>query len=375
MKRSTSISRTVEIGLRFIGMWPDSAYPNLYWSMYMTMVVVFQYHQYSYVVAHFDVSNLTSLTDCLGLALANTLAFFKLICLWWNRRIFYNILTAMKRDWNDRVISDSYSVLAVVAAQSRRYSYVLIGIHILAGFFLSIGAYTIRMMTKIDNSREFPIKMKFSFEVLESPLFECVLATQILCILSIASVVGMINALLATLVIHVGGQVDIMRQAIMEVHSTNDLTISLNVFRDLVRRHRKIIALSNDIESLFSTISLLQLLWNTLIICCTGFMIILALSSSKAAMAILMKSMFLYIAKTLEVFVFCYAGEFLSSKSKSISDVVYESLWYDMVPSDRRILLFIMVRSQKRLTITAGKVFDLTLEGFMSVRCSAVKCK
>ncbi|KAL0133982.1 hypothetical protein PUN28_001119 [Cardiocondyla obscurior] len=273
----------------------------------------------------------------------------------------------MKRDWNDRVISDSYSVLAVVAAQSRRYSYVLIGIHILAGFFLSIGAYTIRMMTKIDNSREFPIKMKFSFEVLESPLFECVLATQILCILSIASVVGMINALLATLVIHVGGQVDIMRQAIMEVHSTNDLTISLNVFRDLVRRHRKIIALSNDIESLFSTISLLQLLWNTLIICCTGFMIILALSSSKAAMAILMKSMFLYIAKTLEVFVFCYAGEFLSSKSKSISDVVYESLWYDMVPSDRRILLFIMVRSQKRLTITAGKVFDLTLEGFMSV--------
>ncbi|KAL0133985.1 hypothetical protein PUN28_001119 [Cardiocondyla obscurior] len=77
--------------------------------------------------------------------------------------------------------------------------------------------------------------------------------------------------------------------------------------------------------------------------------------------------MFLYIAKTLEVFVFCYAGEFLSSKSKSISDVVYESLWYDMVPSDRRILLFIMVRSQKRLTITAGKVFDLTLEGFMSV--------
>lgn len=27
-----------------------------------------------------------------------------------------------------------------------------------------------------------------------------------------------------------------------------------------------------------------------------------------------MKSMLLYIAKTLEVFVFCYAGEFLSSK-------------------------------------------------------------
>jgi len=29
---------------------------------------------------------------------------------------------------------------------------------------------------------------------------------------------------------------------------------------------------------------------------------------------VLIKSMFLYTVKTLEVFVFCYAGEFLSSK-------------------------------------------------------------
>ncbi|KAL0133987.1 hypothetical protein PUN28_001121 [Cardiocondyla obscurior] len=274
----------------------------------------------------------------------------------------------MDRDWNDRVISESYSILTTVAAQSRRYSFVLIGIHILAGFFLSIGAYAIRTMNKADNSREFPIKMEFSFEVLESPLFECVLATQIFYTLSLASVVGMINALLATLVIHVGGQVDIMKQAIMKVHGdVDELGTSLTVLSNLIQRHRKIIALADDIENLFSVISLLQLLWNTLIICCAGFMMILTISSGKASMAILMKSMFLYIAKTIEVFVFCYAGEFLSSKSKSICDTVYESLWYNMMPSDSRILLFIMVRSQKRLTITAGKVFDLTLEGFMSV--------
>lgn len=39
-----------------------------------------------------------------------------------------------------------------------------------------------------------------------------------------------------------------------------------------------------------------------------------------------------------------------------------------MPPSDSRILLFVILRSQKRLTITAGKVVDLTLEGFTSVR-------
>ncbi|XP_011694610.1 PREDICTED: odorant receptor 13a-like [Wasmannia auropunctata] len=206
--------------------------------------------------------------------------------------------------------------------------------------------------------------MQFSFAALESPFFECILAWQIFYLITLASVVGMINALLATLILHVGGQIDIMRQAIMEVHSNDELGTSLTVLSDLIHRHRKIINLSDDIENLFSTIGLLQLLWNTLIICCMGFMIILALGNNKG---VLIKSLFLYIAKTLEVFVFCYAGEFLSFKSKLISDAVYESHWYNMVPSDSRILLFIMMRSQKRLTITAGKIFDLTLEGFMSV--------
>ncbi|XP_071644351.1 odorant receptor 13a-like [Temnothorax longispinosus] len=366
MTRATTISRSVEIGLRFIGMWPDSAYPNLYWSLYMTLILVSQYYQYSYVVAHFDLSNLPLLSDCLGLALANTLAFLKLLSLWWNRRIFYNILAAMDRDWNDCVIND-HSTMMTVANQSRRCSVVLIGIHIVTGFFLSIGVYAARMMSNSGGPRAFPVKMELPLMALESPLFECILAGQMFYILSLASVVGMINALLATLIIHVGGQVDIMRQAVTEVHSSNDeLGTSLSIINNLIHRHQKIITLSDDIESLFSSIALMQLLWNTLIICFTGFMIIIALSTNKGAM-VLIKSIFLYIAKTLEVFVFCYAGEFLSFKSKSISDAIYESLWYNMVPSNSRIMLFIMMRSQKRLTITAGKIFDLTLEGFMSV--------
>ncbi|XP_011065195.1 PREDICTED: odorant receptor 82a-like [Acromyrmex echinatior] len=315
MKRTSTISRLVEFGLRLIGMWPDSAYPNLYWSM-----------------------------------------------------TFYNIVAAVKRDWNDRVVSNSYSTMMAIANQSSRYSVVLIGLHFLTGFSLSIGAYMFRTINTDSeaSTREFPVKMQFSFVVSESPVFECILFGQIFFLMLIAPVVGMINALLATLILHVGGQVDIMRQAIMDVHSNDKLDTSLTVLRDLIHRHRKIITLSNDIETLFSFIALLQLLWNTLIICFCGFMIILTLSSNKGIM-VLIKSMFLYTVKTLEVFVFCYAGEFLSSKSKSISDAIYESLWYNMIPSDSRILLLIMVRSQKRLTITAGKIFDLTLEGFMSV--------
>lgn len=82
-----TISRLVEVlNLRFIDMWPDSAYPNLYWSMYMATITILQYFQYSYVIAHFNLNNLTLPMDCLDLALTNTLVSLKLLVLWSNRR-------------------------------------------------------------------------------------------------------------------------------------------------------------------------------------------------------------------------------------------------------------------------------------------------
>jgi len=117
-------------------------------------------------------------------------------------RIFYNILAAIDRDWNDRVISDSCSTMMAVTDQARHYSVVILGIQFLAAFFLSIGAYVFRTMNNVDSevSREFPVKMQVSSVVLKSPLFECILAVQIFYLLSLASVVGTINALLVTLV-------------------------------------------------------------------------------------------------------------------------------------------------------------------------------
>jgi len=159
---------------------------------------------------------------------------------------------------------------------------------------------------------------------------------------------------------------------------------------------------------------------------------------------VLLKSVIFYIAITLEAFIFCFAGEYLSAKvrtlsyiprhffatnflashfltaiypknlmvhidftvrmllasessqtnrligiqiefkrdrllrctfracvllfqSRSIGDAAYESLWYNMTPDKCRILLFVILRSQRRLTISAGNVMDLSLEGFTTV--------
>jgi len=107
-------------------------------------------------------------------------------------------------------------------------------------------------------------------------------------------------------------------------------------------------------------------------------------------MPMLIKSLFFYIVISMEAFIFCFLGEHLSTKvsisrkakwiqyitkiiyyifqSQEIGDAVYELLWYELNPNQNRDILILMIRSQKHLTLTIGKVMDLSLKQFASVR-------
>lgn len=51
-----------------------------------------------------------------------------------------------------------------------------------------------------------------------------------------------------------------------------------------------------------------------------------------------------------------------------IGDAAYESLWYELNSNQNRDIFFMILRSQKHLTLTVGKVMDLSLKQFASVR-------
>lgn len=73
---------------------------------------------------------------------------------------------------------------------------------------------------------------------------------------------------------HIGGQIDIMQQQIEKIcPKDNEYDLSISIVRSLINKHHKIIAFSNNIESLFSSIALMQFVSNTVIICCIGFLI------------------------------------------------------------------------------------------------------
>ncbi|KAM0736505.1 Odorant receptor 4 [Formica fusca] len=259
---------------------------------------------------------------------------------------------------------------------SHRSSNLIIGLYSMSVFLYGTGVL-VGVGDEIDDeaddvqlavpARELFLKMELPFESNASPVYEVVMVTQFFHQLAAATIVGVLNALIVSLILHVGGQIDIMCRGLVEISSDDDaFDLRTTTVKALIRRHQRIIALSADIETLFSYIALMQFLWNTLVICCLGFLIVTSIGDTQDS-TMLIKSLFFYVVITLEAFIFCYAGEYLSAKSRMIGDAAYEAKWYNSSPTQSRILLLLILRSQRKLTITIGKFMDLSLERFTTI--------
>lgn len=63
-------------------------------------------------------------------------------------------------------------------------------------------------------------------------------------------------------------------------------------------------------------------------------------------------------------------------KSEKIGESSYSIKWYDLPTKIVRDLILVMLRSNRPSTLTAAKIFDLSLQGFCEViACSNVHLK
>ncbi|XP_011862416.1 PREDICTED: uncharacterized protein LOC105559025 isoform X4 [Vollenhovia emeryi] len=269
MLPASTIGRPVEIGLRLTGIWPNSSiFFRLLWSLVMGTVVIFQCH---YLLTHFSSDELLHLIDGLSTALPYSLLFFKLIVLWVNNRIFNDILTAMSDDWRE---CSNMHIMIDKAILAHRCSKFTIGVYLTAVLLYSTASINLRKQTD-DDCRELLIKMELPFVFCESPIYEIVECVQFIHLLAVASAIAMLDALMVTLMLHTGGQIDLMQQEVGRIYpKDNEYDLPTAIVRSLINKHHKIIGFSENIETLFSQIALMQFFSNTLIICCIGFLIV-----------------------------------------------------------------------------------------------------
>ncbi|XP_043681128.1 odorant receptor 4-like [Vespula pensylvanica] len=220
----------------------------------------------------------------------------------------------------------------------------------------------------LSDDRILVLKMELPFDPFLSPIYETVCTVQLIEEIAFAATSGMLNAVIVTMILHVGGQIDVMCQEIKDMFDQfqKDETSRLKTLKYLIVKHDRIILFSNYIEDMFTYIALLQFFSNTMAICFSGFVIMISMDTDEAS-AILGKTVPYYVIINIEAFILCYIGEYLSSKSLTIAVAAYNFQWYELNSKENRYILLLILRGQKKLTITVGKFLDLSLESFASI--------
>ncbi|XP_025073097.1 odorant receptor 13a-like, partial [Pogonomyrmex barbatus] len=368
MKVKNTISYTIEIWLRIFGIWPNVSCVLLRRLFWFVALLIEQVFQYRYIVKQFHLIDFSEIMNILSATIAYLILLIKLVIFWCKQRTFNRILTMMAIDW-EKCSTTEFSMFVTTynAKLSHRFANTIV-----IFYSTAVVLFSSKIFLRLDDgtasnvsTQMLILDMELPFDTNQRFIYELVLIVQFLHLILCSDVIGLLNALLINLVLHIGGQIDILCKGLITIFAEKR---SLNHFtvKKIIKKHQKIIIFSKQIEDLYSYIAIVLFVLNTLIICCLGFVIVASIGRPEASKSII-RTLLFYLAMNMEPFAFCFAGEYLSAKSNTIGDAAYDSLWYESNPKDSRIILFMIMRSQNQLTITIGKVMNLSLERFSSV--------
>ncbi|XP_071643322.1 odorant receptor 85c-like isoform X2 [Temnothorax longispinosus] len=367
MKVDNTVSKAIEICLRIFGIWPNTSCALLCRLFWIGSLVIEQAFQYRYIVVHFYLIEFSDRMKMLGAVITYSILLMKLVIFLYKQRI----LTMMANDWEE-CSNTKFSMLTTKcnAKLSQRVANTTVILYSTSAIFFSskilvkhadggIGSNVSTRLLILDMDLPFDTNRRF--------VYESVIIVQFFYLLVCSNAMGLLNALLINLVLHISGQIDILRKSVMEIFPKKRMNSSSRfMVQKIIKKHQKIITFSEHIEDLYSYIAMALFVSDTLVICCLGFSIVASLGRPDALKNIINNLVF-YFVMNMEAFIYCFAGEYLSAKSKSIGDAGYGSLWYESSSIDCRIILLLIMRSQNQLAITIGKIMNLSLEQFSSI--------
>ncbi|XP_032669901.1 odorant receptor 22c-like [Odontomachus brunneus] len=367
MLYTSTITPPLKIGLQILGVWPDTPYNTFHRLIYMSIMLAVYYFQQLYIITNWKVSEFEDLVGYLTMVLYYLLTILKLTILWMNRRIIRELLSAIDTDWREGVKIDQHlQLMRAKATNSQFCTIALLGVDLGASIIYFGGENVAAIMHSMDDdnytSRPFPLKVSLPSGAQQSPLYELLVVFLFIHAMLTVYTVDIITAFISALICHVSGQFDIIYYELRTLSVKISYNESKFTIKMLIEKHNKVIEFANNVEKLYSVIIFMQVFPNTTVMCLMA--VVSLYGDDDVGLA---QGSIGYITLAAEIFVYCFMGEHLGIKSRSLADAGYDCLWYNMSPSYSRNILLIILRSQKQLTMTAGGVINLSLEAFTSI--------
>ncbi|XP_014487474.1 PREDICTED: odorant receptor 13a-like, partial [Dinoponera quadriceps] len=207
----------------------------------------------------------------------------------------------------------------------------------------------------------------FSFDAQVSPNYEIIFAIQFFSGLVTFSITTGVCGLTAVFVMHARGQLKILMKLMTHLveeqwHEKYNVDRKLAEIVDYQIRIRNFLQL---VEHTMQQVCLIELMGCTIIICILGYCIIMEWKNSNT---IAMCSYFITLTSMIiNVFMFCYTGEQLTTEAENVAITSCELEWYRLPYRKARGIVLVMIMSNSPTKITAGKIMDLSFKTFGDV--------
>ncbi|XP_066152165.1 putative odorant receptor 92a isoform X2 [Euwallacea fornicatus] len=172
-------------------------------------------------------------------------------------------------------------------------------------------------------------------------------------------IIGLINIATA--------QLDILRESILNFKPKNPTNLQEEeheFFSKCASRHEAVVKFISEAEDVFTFIFLTQSLASVTSICNGMFQ--LAHTGKMFSVEFYFNCAFTFDV-LFELGICCWFGTLLTIKSVEVGDACYHYDWLNSPSHTRKLLLMIILRSQRPMYITAGKIIRLSMGSYLSV--------
>ncbi|XP_050311424.1 putative odorant receptor 85d [Anthonomus grandis grandis] len=118
------------------------------------------------------------------------------------------------------------------------------------------------------------------------------------------------------------------------------------------------------VDRIFSYGILVQFLCSAVVICLTGFQMMLVMSFQSVKLGLMA---IYFTCMMCQLILYCWHGHMLMEQSRGITQACYSVDWNNMTIKEQKMLILIMERAKKPITIKAAGVFHLNLATLMAI--------
>ncbi|XP_052863160.1 odorant receptor 94a-like [Anopheles cruzii] len=156
----------------------------------------------------------------------------------------------------------------------------------------------------------------------------------------------------------VSTQLDILAKRFRQLRTSEDLERS---FAGLIDHYEKVYRMVHEVQQLYAPAFFAQFGVSSVVICAAAVNV--ASNFNLAEPGVLQHLLYM-LSMMFQMFLPCLFGNEVTRKSNDLKTAVYSSQWYRMKVKDRKMIIMLMQRLNKPLTVKAYHFFNYNLQAF-----------